>query len=322
MWSIATSIGLLGSLVFPVVISIASNAQLPAATESNAQGFKISDNVDLVLLDVSVRDSSGGLVADLSEGNFQVFEDNHPRQISHFDAFDVPATIGLVVDNSGSMITKRAEVVTAGLAFAKSSNKRDQFFVVNFNDSVTRGLPPAIAFTDNLQLLRNSLYFGKPQGQTALYDAIAYALKHLELASEQRRTLIVVSDGRDNVSKLRLSELIKLIEESRAAIYTIGLYDPLSSELNPGVLRKISEISGGEFFEPKEQSEIAPTFQKISSDVRHCYTIGYAPNETTDKRQTRQVKVVAHANGRKLKVRSRSTYRIPDVSTLPANISG
>ncbi len=283
--------------------------------------FKIFDNVDFVLLDVSVRNSGGDFVGNLTERNFEVLEDGHAREIKHFGAFDVPETIGLVVDNSGSMVYKRSEVVTAGLLFAKSSNKRDQFFVINFNDSVTRGLPSGIAFTDNLEMLRNSLYFGLPQGQTALYDAIDYALKHLQLGAEQRRTLIVVSDGRDNVSKIAFPDLLRTIEESRATVYTIGLYDASNGDSSPRVLRKIADVSGGEFFEPRGLSDIAPTFEKISQDVRHRYTIGFVPDERSDRRKNRQVRVVAAENGRRLKVRCRSTYRIPRLVPLGAGVS-
>jgi len=151
--------------------------------------------VDLVLLDVGVRNPHGGFVSGLKKSSFQVFEDGRPREITHFASVDEPVTVGLVVDNSGSMRNKRPEVITAGLAFAKSSNPLDEFFVVNFNDSVVRGLPPALAFTDNLQILRAGLYYGQPSGQTALYDAVAYSLRHLEFGHRDKRTLIVVSDG-------------------------------------------------------------------------------------------------------------------------------
>ncbi len=312
---------LLVRLFLATVAVVSGNAQAPAKPESVASGFKISDNVDFVLLDISVRNPGGGFVPGLGKQNFKVFEDGQAREIRHFGTFDGPATIGLVVDNSGSMANKRPEVVTAGLMFAKSSNKRDQFFVIDFNDSVTRGLPPGTAFTDNLQMLRNSLYFGQAQGQTALYDAVDYALKHLERASEQRRTLIVVSDGRDNASKISFSELMKDIGESRATVYTIGLYDPSNSDSNSRVLRKIAGISGGELFEPKGLGEIAPTFETISDDVRHRYTIGYVPDEENDKRQARQVRVVAHENDHKLRVRCRSTYRIPPSANLLAGVS-
>jgi Ca-activated chloride channel family protein len=216
------------------------------------------------------------------------------------------------------MRLKRGEVTLAGLAFAKESNPQDEFFVVNFNNFVTRGLPSKIAFTDDLQTLRAALYYGQPEGQTALYDAIAYSLEHLERSHREKRTLIVVSDGGDNVSRTPLPQLMKLIEASRATIYTVGLYDREAPDLNPGVLRAIARVSGGQFFEPAALSDIIPVFQQISKDIRSRYTIGYAPDETNDKRMVRTVKVAAEQHGRKLPVKSRTTYTIVPLSQLVA----
>ncbi len=283
--------------------------------------YTISDNVDLVLLDVSVKDPHGGYVTGLNKGNFQVLEDGHSREITQFASVDTPVTVGLVVDNSGSMRFKRREVILAGLAFAKESNTKDEFFVVNFNKSVVRGLPPKTLFTDNLQALHAALYYGQAVGQTALYDAIAYSLKHLEYSKQDKRTLIVVSDGGDNVSTTTLPELIGLIESSRATIYTVGLFDPEDRDLNPGVLRRIAGISGGEFFEPATLDDVTPVFHKISKDIRNCYTLGYVPDEVNDKRNVRSVKVVARENGRKLTVRTRTTYTTTPFSQLLAQQS-
>lgn len=295
-----------------------------AAEKSNPQAnhtYTISDNVDLVVLDVSVKDPRGGYVCGLKKDDFQVSEDGHPRQITQFASVDTPVTIGLVVDNSGSMRFKRPEVTLAGLAFAKQSNPHDEFFVVNFNNYVTRGLPAKVAFTDNLQTLRSALYYGQAEGQTALYDAIAYSLEHLERSHREKRTLIVVSDGGDNVSRTPLPQLMKVIEASRATIYTVGLYDPEDRDLNPGVLRSIARVSGGQFFEPAALSDIIPVFDKISKDIRNRYTIGYIPDETNDKRIVRNVKVTAEQHGRKLAVKSRTTYSIVPLSQLLAQQS-
>jgi Ca-activated chloride channel homolog len=285
-------------------------SQLAGAAQNIRQPYTISDNVDLVLLDVSVKDPHGGFVSGLEKSNFQVFEDGRPRKITHFASVDTPVTVGLVVDNSGSMRGKRPEVVTAGLAFAKSSNSLDEFFVINFNNSVMRGLPPPVAFTDDLQTLRAALYYGQPVGQTALYDAIAYGLRHLDLGHRDKRTLIVVSDGGDNVSHLSLSELMRLVVASRATIYAVGLFDPSNRELDPRVLRKLVNVSGGEYFEPKTLDEVIPTFEKISEDIRNRYTVGYIPDEINDHRTVRSVKVTAEEHGRKLSVKTRTSYSI------------
>ncbi len=284
----------------------------PATVEKDP--YTISDTVDLVLLDLSVKDPRGGFVSGLTRSDFRVYEDGHLRSIAEFANVDAPVSVGLVLDDSGSMRPKRAEVITAGLAFAKESNPKDEFFVINFNNGIYYGLPNATKFTDKLQLLRRALYFGQPYGQTALYDAVASALKHLELSERELTTLIVVSDGGDNVSKIRLQDLMRLIESSRATIYTIGLLDPEDRDLNPKVLRRFASVSGGEFFEPSRLEDVVPLFEKISADIRNRYTIGFIPDEVGDKRKLRSLKVTAEAGGRKFSVRTRSTYSI-----LPAN---
>jgi len=293
----------------------------PPRTEASVSGsevFTISENVNLVLLDVSVKRPRGGFVTGLNRANFQVYEDGRPRQITHFAKIDEPVTVGLVVDNSASMRFKRPEVVLAGLAFAKQSNPKDEFFVVNFNNAVLRGLPARTLFTDDLQALRSALYFGQPAGQTALYDAIGYSLKHLEYSHREKRTLIVVSDGGDNVSKTNFAGLMQLVEASRATIYTVGLYDPEDHDSSPGVLRKMASVTGGEFFEPAKLDDIVPVLAKISEDIRHSYTIGYVPDATNDTRFFRTVKVAAHENNKKLNVRTRTTYLITPFSELVA----
>ena len=278
--------------------------------------FKISDNVNLVLLDVSVKDAHGGYVTDLKRDNFQVFDNDQPRPVTHFSSVDTPVTVGLVVDNSGSMRTKRSEVISAGLAFAKESNPQDEFFVINFNNSVFEGLPKRMPFTDNLHVLRSALYYGEPMGQTALYDAVAYGLKHLELSHRDKRTLVVVSDGGDNVSTIKFPELLRLLESSRATVYTVGLYDPDDRNAHLAVLKKLSNVSGGRFFQPATLADIAPVFSGIAKDIRNCYNLGYAPSEDNPNRTIHTVGVLAKENGRKLVVRTRTTYSMKSLTPL------
>jgi VWFA-related protein len=285
--------------------------------------FTIRDNVNLVLLDVSVRDPKGGFVSDLKKDNFQVLEDGKPQIISQFANADAPVTVGLVVDNSGSMRAKRPEVVMAGLAFAKESNPRDEFFVVNFNNFVVRGLGDYLPFTDNLQRLRAALYYGSPIGQTALYDAVAFSLRHLELSRRDKRTLIVVSDGGDNASKTNLTETMDLVQSSRATIYTVGLFGAEDPDRNPNVLNKLAKASGGEFFRPQNLGEVIPVFHKIAQDVRHRYTIGYVPEAVdSSKHSVRTIRVTASdEERRKLIVRTRTSYSTKSFAQLVARKS-
>jgi Ca-activated chloride channel homolog len=135
-------------------------------------------------------------------------------------------------------------------------------------------------------------------------------LRHLDLGHRDKRTLIVVSDGGDNASDLSLSELMHLVVASRATIYTVGLFDPVNRDLNPGVLRKLANVSGGEYFEPKALDQMIPTLEKISKDIRNRYTVGYTPDETNDRRMVRSIKVTAERQGSKLSVKTRTAYSI------------
>ena len=272
--------------------------------------FKISTNVDLVLLDVSVKDSRGGYVSDLTKDNFAIEENGVKQKITTFLGKDVPVAAGLVLDASGSMRHKRDDVNTAGLTFVDASNPQDQIFVVDFNDKVRSGLPDDVAFTDDVALLRIALTKHPTEGRTALYDAIASALKHLDMGDREKKTLVVVSDGGDNASKLSTAETMRLIEESHATIYTIGLSDPDDVDQNPGVLRRIAAVSGGECFLLDKVEDIVPTGKKIAQDIRKRYTIGYIPDHGNGKTGgLRKIHVTATAPDHgKLIVRTRTSY--------------
>ena len=202
--------------------------------------FVISTTSQLVLLDVSVKDSAGGFAAGLTKDNFRVTEDGKPQTISQFADSDIPVTIGLAIDESGSMRSKRPEVITAALAFIQASNPQDEMFVLNFNERVRRGLPDTVMFSDNVKQLRAALSSGIPEGRTALYDSIVEGLKQLEMGRKDKKTLIVVSDGGDNISKATLKDVVRLVEESVATIYTIGVFDQDDPDRNPASFEKAS----------------------------------------------------------------------------------
>jgi Ca-activated chloride channel homolog len=301
------------SRLIPSIFLLLVPAHVLAQDPPPGAEFKISTDVELVLLDVSVKDPKGGYVSGLAKEDFQISENGATQKITQFASADVPVTVGLVMDDSGSMRTKRPDVITAGLVFIGASNPRDQIFVVNFNDKVRRGLPEAVPFTDDINLLRSALSKDVPQGQTALYDAVAFALKHLESGRRDKKTLVVVSDGGDNVSTHGLKELMQLVQESRATIYTVGIFDAEDPDRNPHVLERISRISGGESFLPREYDEIIPICKKIAKDIRNRYTIGYTPVRSGDKAALRKIRVVASLPDRgKFLVRTRTSYLLPE----------
>lgn len=274
--------------------------------------FKISTDVDLVLLDVSVKDSKGGYVSDLTPDRFHVEENGIPQKITSFMNMDAPVAAGLILDSSGSMRSKRDDVNIAGLTFIDASNPKDQIFVFDFNDKVLPGLPAGVPFTDNIDMLRVALTKHRVEGKTVLYDAIAAGLKHLQSADRERRTLVVVSDGGDNASRYTLARLMQAIEDSQTTIYTVGIADQDDPDRNPGVLQRIAAVSGGESFQLDRYEDIIPTLKKIAVDIRHRYTIGYVPDRGNTKIGLRKIHVTASApdHGR-LIVRTRTSYTDP-----------
>lgn len=285
---------------------------LPFFLFLQSSDFRISTDVDLVLLDVSVKDAKGGYVSHLSKDDFKIEENGIPQKITSFSSADVPVEAGLVLDDSGSMRSKRPDVNVAGLTFVDASNPKDQIFVLDFNDKVLWGLPEGMAFTDNIDLLRQALSLHPTQGKTVLYDAIAAGLRHLESGDREKKTLVVVSDGGDNASKLKFPELMRVIEESHATIYTVGIYDADDPDRNPGVLQRIAGVSGGECFLLRRYQDIVPTSKKIAEDIRKRYTIGYIPERGDSKPGLRKIRVTASApeHGR-LIVRTRTSYLDP-----------
>jgi Ca-activated chloride channel family protein len=296
----------------PFLLSIAFLLITPALAFLQSGEFRIATNVDLVLLDVSVREAKGASVSRLSKENFKVFENGIAQKITSFSSADVPVEAGLVLDDSGSVRNKRFDVNVAGLTFVNASNPRDQIFVLDFNDKVLWGLPEGVPFTDNVDLLRQALSLHPAEGRTVLYDAVAAALHHLESGEREKKTLVVVSDGGDNASKVKLPQLMHLIEESHATIYTVGIYDPDDPDRNPGVLQRIAGVSGGECFLLRRYEDIVPTCRKIAEDIRKRYTIGYIPEGAAGKPGLRRIRVTASSpdHGR-LVVRTRSSYFNP-----------
>jgi Ca-activated chloride channel family protein len=301
--------GLLAACALFVGAATLSSSSAAHGAQDNS--FTLKARSELVLLDVCVRYPKDGFVLGLKRDNFEVYEEGRKEPITQFGSVDSPVTIGLVVDASGSMRSKRAEVVEAGLAFAKESNPHDEFFVVNFNDRVVRGLPANVPFTDSLDRLRHALYFGPAQGKTALYDAVAAALKHIRLGSREKRTIIIVSDGGDNASKISLDDLVQQIQGSLVTIFAVALVDPEDMEGNLGVLRRIVQASGGEFYLVPGIDQVASVFHQIAQNVRNRYTIGYVPDPAlTRETALRHVRVVATEDGRKLLVKTRTSYRL------------
>jgi len=297
------------SVVIPFAAMLGGHlCSQPAQTQPDQdQGYTIRTTSRLVLLDVSVKDPAGGFVSGLTKNNFKIYEDSKPQQITEFGGADQPVTVGIVVDESGSMGPKRAEVIGAALEFIKASNSHDEIFVVNFNEKARRGLPDMVPFSDDIQQLSKALWRGLPEGRTALYDAVELSLRQLQMGRRDRKAMVVISDGGDNVSVHKWPDVTHDVMGALVTIYTVGIFDEEDPERNPRVLDKLAHLSGGAAYFPKVLPEVIPVCQQIAKDIRERYTLGYIPS--VEGKAVRHVKVEAfNDDHKKLAVRTRSTY--------------
>jgi VWFA-related protein len=271
--------------------------------------FTISVDVDVALFNLTVLDGKGKTVTGLTADNFRIYEDGRPQKIKMFQPEDSPATVGLVIDNSGSMMNKRADVVTAALAFVGASHPDDEMFIVDFNRYAWLALPESLRFTSDVPQLRAALLATGAEGTTALYDGLELALNHLKDGTRQRKALVLLSDGADNASSVTFEEILKLAEQSSATIYCLGIYDQYEKDRNPAVLRRLAKLTGGEAYFPRHPSDLHEVWPRIAGSIRGQYTIGYISDNTTRDGAYRKVRITAvDQRGKPLDVRARSGY--------------
>lgn len=290
-----------------MIVAAAATAQQPPSNGS--QTFAVG--VDLVTLHVAVTDRHGAMVGGLRADDFLVYDQGQPQAMQFFGSSDTPATIGLVIDCSGSMRDRRAAVTASVSAFAAHHHPRDELFTVNFNESVWPGLPRHMAFAENAEQLRLAVADAPTAGMTALYDALHRALDHLQLGSRERKALIVVSDGGDNASTSTLAAALEHARRSDVAIYTVRLVRDDDREARPHVLKTLARETGGAAFAPRDAADMTQAFVSIAHEIRGVYTIGYVAPEApgADDVRYRAVRVVVSDRDRdRLTVRTRTGY--------------
>jgi Ca-activated chloride channel family protein len=286
-------------------------AQVGSHPPDDSTGYTISADVDRVLLPITVADHKGRLVPNLPQGDFRVYDNGRLQKIRDFFYRDIPVTVGLVMDSSSSMAPKRGTAILAALQFVRLSNPDDEVFVVNFNGKVSFSLPAR--FSSDTELLRGALLGLPCEGRTALYDAITAAAQRLSQGSREKKALIVVSDGGDNVSRQTFQETLATVERSDAAVYAIGVFDEDDPDRNPGVLKKLAHATGGEAFFPTDPRELPAILSHVARVLRSQYTIVYAPSDHQHDGSYHHIRVVATAapGQPKLEVRTRAGYYAP-----------
>ena len=276
-----------------------------------------STESELVVLHATVEDRRGTPVSGLSREDFLVYEDNYPQQLEFFSSADAPATIGLLIDNSTSMASKRERVVAAATRFAQLSNPADEIFVLSFNEYVRTAWGPRVLRESDADDLRSALEREiSARGQTALYDAIYAGFERASAGLHSRQVLVVVSDGRDTASQQTLDQVVARLGASRVMLYGVALFDPVDRDDNPKLLRRLSALTGGETFVPNRADKVSSALEHIARDIRATYTLGYTPTNATRDGGMRKLRVVArHPDGRPLKVQTRGGYRAQSSST-------
>jgi len=304
----------------PAQIPVANPQPPPPGQNSSAekQGSSIKVQVNLVVLHTTVLDDRGRFADGLKEENFRILEDKVEQKLSVFKREDLPVSMGLVIDNSGSMRDKRPRVNEAAITLVENSNPQDEAFVVNFNDDFYLDLDKD--FTSSIPELKEALERIDSRGSTALYDAIIGSIDHLKKASKDKRVLLVVTDGEDNTSRNSLEKTIREIQKTDTVIYTIGLLSQESkknAKRAKKALEEISLASGGLSYFPENVDDVHSICQQVAHDIRNQYTLAYYPTNSKRDGSFRavQVEVIPPRGRGKLVARTRNGYYAP---TAPA----
>jgi Ca-activated chloride channel family protein len=279
---------------------------LAASAAPQDEAFTFTADASLVTLHVSVTDKNGKLITNLPRSSFKVFEDNVEQPLKTFAREDVPVSMGILVDNSGSMREKRSRVAAAALALVKASNPEDEEFIVSFNDDTWFDQP----FTGDINKLRAALDKINPRGGTAMRNAISSAIDYLKTdARLEKKVLVVVTDGNDNSStETSLDQLIRKVQESEALIYSIGLLneeEPDEARKAKKALRALAEASGGFDYYPKDLAEVETLTPQIAHEIRNQYILAYTPLNLTMDGKFRSIRVEVKGYGR---VRAKNGY--------------
>jgi Ca-activated chloride channel family protein len=295
-----------------LVLMLCSAAGVAGDAQDPSIVFRSESN--LVVLHVNVFDRRSDAVPNLPQSAFKVFENDKLQEVTFFSSADVPVAVGLILDASGSMITREHMVIAGGTAFARSSHPDDEMFTIHFNQQVEYGLPATVPFTSSGALLHAALAAYRPGGRTALHDAVIAGLEHLERATHQKHVLVVLSDGEDNASRYSEDEMMERARESNAIIYTVSNANRrIGLPGDPGVLRKLAELTGGVAYFPPSDEKVVESFDELAGNIRRGYSIGYVPAVSTQNGGYRRVKVTVSAPGRgALSARTRDGYRTTD----------
>ena len=287
----------------------------PAQELAQTSGKPIQLDVSLVLINMTVTDPYDRLVTGLEKENFRVFEDGREQEVTTFSSEDVPISIGIVFDMSGSMSDKIGRARQAAVQFLGTANPRDEFFMVSFNDraQLTSG------FTSSVDELQNRMMFTTARGQTALLDAIYLGLSQMRSASNGKRALLVISDGGDNHSRYNERDIRNFLKEADCQLYVMGVFDINDMQrtdeerYGPTLLSELAEMTGGRLFAVANLDDLPDIAAKIGMELRNQYVLGYKPSDARRNGTWRKIKVklIPPKGLPPLSVYARTGYRAP-----------
>jgi VWFA-related protein len=288
-----------------IVFAALTAVGLAAQQQEEAARFTASP-AELVVLSVVVNDRRGQDVPNLDRDRFSLYDNNQPQPIALFSNEDEPVSVGLLIDTSGSMKPKLAEVVIAAAAFARSSNPADELFVTTFSDDVREARGGRALEASDIEEINAELTALRAAGQTALYDGLMTGLDRMLQAAHPRKILLLVSDGGDNASVATLGQVLDRARRENVSIYTIGLFDDGGTDRNPKVLEELARSTGGVRFLPDSPGHLLAICQRVAHEIRTGYTIAFVP-PARDGRYHR-VRVDVRAGSDRLGVRTRPGY--------------
>jgi Ca-activated chloride channel homolog len=256
------------------------------------KGKSLKTETDIALVNVSVTDPYGRLVTGLEQSNFRIFEDNVEQEIVRFSSEDVPISIGVIFDMSGSMSDKIEKSRLAAVQFFRTANPQDEFLLINFNDRAQL----ASSFTGSVEELQSHLMFTAARGETALLDGIYLGLSEMKGAHNTKKALLIISDGGDNHSRYTQTDIRKYAREADVQIYAIGLYEPgggptPEEQLGPSLLADLTQMTGGRAFAVGTLDDLPDIATKISMELRNQYVVGYRPSGHAHDGKWRKIKV-------------------------------
>jgi Ca-activated chloride channel family protein len=302
-----------------LVLSGLAYAQQPAVGEKAVEDSEAVFRSDTRLVEVhaTVTDKSGQLLTDLPESAFKIFENNVAQEIRVFKREDAPVSLGLIIDNSASMMPRRAQVAAAALKLVRLSNKEDEVFVMTFNDKIAL----VQDFTHDIGQLEKSLNKIDSTGATAMRDALSLGLEHAKrLGRNDKKALLVVTDGEDNSSFESLTKVVRAAQQDGILIYAIGLLTT-ETERSAAVakhdLDSLTLATGGEVFYPKELSEVDGIAAHVAKDLRNQYTIAYNPTNQKTDGTFREIKVTVNVPDAKVQTRNGYFADPPIPQTTP-----